>query len=177
MSALHIFTERLDLIAATLELARADTSDRARFTTLLDARLPEEWPPPLNDDDSARWLVQALEKGSSADSGWLLWYFVLRENGARVAIGNGGFKGEPVDGTAEIGYSIVPNYHRRGLGSEAVSALVDWAFSQSRVTRVIAETLPELEASQGLLRKLGFCATEESSEPGIVRFELHREAV
>src|SRR6476469_4442706 len=49
---MKITTERLELIASTLELARAEIEDRDRFAQLLDARVPVDWPPPLNDTDS-----------------------------------------------------------------------------------------------------------------------------
>jgi RimJ/RimL family protein N-acetyltransferase len=40
------------------------------------------------------------------------------------------------------------------------------------VKRAIAETLPELKASQRLLEKCNFVYIGEGSEPGIIRFEL-----
>jgi len=42
------------------------------------------------------------------------------------------------------------------------------------VQRVIAETLPELTPSIGVLRKCGFRPVGEGSEPGVIRFELTR---
>ncbi len=87
----------------------ARTNDRAPLSNLLDARLPEEWPPPLNDDASARFFADYLAAHPDA-AGWMLWYFVRDENGSRIAIGNGGFKGKPVGGTVEVGYSIVTQF-------------------------------------------------------------------
>lgn len=52
---IELRSPRLHLIAATLEMARADVEDRVELARLLDARLPE-WPPPLNDDASARFF-------------------------------------------------------------------------------------------------------------------------
>ena len=129
----------------------ARTNDRAPLSNLLDATLPEEWPPPLNDDASARFFEDYLAAHPDA-AGWMLWYFVRDENGSRIAIGNGGFKGKPVDGTVEVGYSIVSEFQRQGYASEGVGARLDWAFDHADVQRVIAETLPELEASQTVLR-------------------------
>lgn len=106
--------------------------------------------------------------------GWMLWYFVLNRNGSRIAVGNGGFKGKPVDGAVEVGYSIVTKFQRQGYASEGVGALIDWAFDHPDVQRVIAETLPELDGSQALLRKLGFRSVEGASEPGVLRFEKLR---
>ena len=85
-------------------------------------------------------------------------------------------KGEPTDdGTVEIGYSIVEAYQGRGIGTEIVAALVAHAFGDARVTRVIAETFPELVASIRVLEKNGFRRIEEAgAEPGVIRFERRR---
>jgi ribosomal-protein-alanine N-acetyltransferase len=167
---IELRTPRLHLIAATLELARAEVSDRSMLARLLDARLPADWPPPLNDDDSARFFLDYLTKHPS-NVGWMAWYFVAVEDGERIAIGNGGFKGAPSDGAVEIGYSVVPRYQRNGFAGEAVRALIAWAFSHAGVDRIVAETLPELHASQALLRSLGFHETVPL-EAGTLRFEL-----
>ena len=102
-----------------------------------------------------------------------MWHFVRNDDAGRILVGNGGFKVRPVDGRVEIGYSIVPDFQGHGYATEAVTALVDWAFAHPIVNRVVAETLPELEPSKGLLHKLGFIATK-SAEPGILRYERWR---
>ena len=168
--SVELRTQRLHLIAATVEAARAELENRAELERLLGARLPAHWPPPLNDDDSARFFLTYLTEHPS-HAGWLAWYFVT--SGSRVVIGNGGFTGAPSDGAVEIGYSIVPQFQRRGFASEAVRALVEWAFSHRSVDRVVARTLPDNPASRALLRNLGFRETAPL-EPGMLRFELER---
>jgi len=153
-----------------LELAK--TNDRSTLSEMLGAEIPSNWPPPLNDDASAKFFADYLEAHPGA-VGWVIWYFILQKP-RRIVIGNGGFKGTPHDGTVETGYSIVPEFQSQGYGSEAVGALIEWAFSHPDVRRVIAETLPELDASQALLRKLGFRAAAGASEPGVLRFEKLR---
>lgn len=103
----------------------------------------------------------------------MAWYFVL-DGEDRVAIGGGGFKGVPSDGEVEVGYSIVPRFQRQGFASEGVSALIAWAFAHDGVERIVAQTLPESTASQGLLRKLGFHPTAPV-EPGVLRFQISRD--
>jgi RimJ/RimL family protein N-acetyltransferase len=49
------------------------------------------------------------------------------------------------------------------------------AFALPAVRRVIAETLPELAPSIGVMRKCGFRLIGEGSRPGVIRFELLRE--
>jgi ribosomal-protein-alanine N-acetyltransferase len=178
MHSLKINTERLELIAGTPELARANIESRARFAELLEARVPEAWPPPLNDLDSMRWVARYLEEHADG-VGWVTWYFVLRESGAgeRVAIGNGGFKGLPDEaGTVEVGYSVLEEFQRLGLASEAVRGLIEWAFAHPEVTRVIAETYPVLTKSIRVMEKNGLVFIGDGSEEGVIRYELSRNA-
>ena len=72
-------------------------------------------------------------------------------------IGTCGFKGAPsIDGEVEIGYEIADNYQNRGLATETARALTEFAFAQSGVEKVIAQTLAEENASVRVLKKLGF---------------------
>jgi ribosomal-protein-alanine N-acetyltransferase len=93
----------------------------------------------------------------------------------RTLIGSAGYKGPPsADGMVEVGYGIVRDHQRQGYASEAVRGLVAHAFALPTVRRVIAETLPELIPSIGVLRKCGFRFIGNGSEPGVIRFELTR---
>ena len=168
-------TKRLRLIAATLETLVAEGHDRERLSALLGAAVPAEWPPPLNDDDSLQFWISRLTAQPDAAC-WAAWYFVRDEADApRVVIGNGGFKGKPsADGVVEVGYSLFPQFQHRGYATEAVAALIDWAFAHEGVQSIIAETLPDLGASIAVLHRLGFTQTPESSEPGVIRFARRR---
>ena len=88
-------------------------------------------------------------------------------------VGVAGYKGPPSDGVLEIGYSVVPSWQRQGIATQASRALVEAAW-QRGATVIRAETLPHLEASIGVLRKLGF-APSEPREPGVLAFALRRE--
>ena len=173
---MKITTERLELIASTLELAHAEIEDRDRFAQLLDARVPVDWPPPLNDTDSMKWLLGFLEEHPDG-TGWTNWYFVLRRDaaGERCVIGNGGFKGKPsADGMVEVGYSIMQDRQRQGFAPEAVAGLIGWAFSHPEVTRVAAETFPELRASIRVMEKNGLIYCGPGLEEGTIRYERAR---
>lgn len=170
-------TERLELVACTVELARAEAEGAQALAAMLDAALPSMWPPPLNDEQSQRWMREQLER-DPALVGWIAWYFLLGEPGGRRLIGNGGFKGAPREGMVETGYSIVPEYQGKGYATEGTRALIAWAFSHPEVNRVAAETLPDMDASLGVLRKCGMKyvgkgAPEEGQET--VHYEIERE--
>lgn len=176
---LHLRTERLQLIAVTLELARAERAGPAHLGALLGAHVPPSWPPPLNDEHTLDWTIEYLAAHPHA-VGWAAWYFLHREHKELRLIGIGGFAGEPTSaegasgGTAEIGYSIVPECHRFGFAPEAVRALVGWAFTHSAVRRVIAHTLPALLPSIRVLEKCGFTLDGPGAEAGTVRYSLAR---
>jgi [ribosomal protein S5]-alanine N-acetyltransferase len=59
--------------------------------------------------------------------------------------------------TPEFGlfYAISPSHQRQGYASEAAQALVDYAFQQLDLKRVIATTDFDNNASMGVMRKLG----------------------
>ena len=68
-----------------------------------------------------------------------------------------GFHGPPDnDGLVEIGYEVEPEHRRRGFASEATEGLVEWAFAQPGVKRVVAAIRADNEASLGVVRGLGF---------------------
>jgi ribosomal-protein-alanine N-acetyltransferase len=170
-----IRTERLDLVPATKPMLRAAIEDRARLGVLLDARVPATWPPDLLDDDALEWTIRAIDDGNEPE--WQMYFIVFRAGTMRTLIGTSGFKGRPsADGTVEIGYGIVTDHQRKGCATETVRALLDFAFADPVVTRVIAETLPDLTASKGVLAKAGFRLIGEGSEPGVIRYELSRPA-
>jgi ribosomal-protein-alanine N-acetyltransferase len=175
--ALTIATGRLELVAGTAEMARAEIDDQPKVFRLLEAETPDDWPPPLNDAESMKYFVSRLERGPEY-FGWMWWYIALgeRRNERRVLVGNIGFKDLPdADGSVEIGYSILPGFQRQGYATEAVRGLVAWAFSHPEVRRVIAETFPDLTASIRVLERNGFSRIDEAaSEPGAVRFERSR---
>ena len=176
MNTPRLETRRLILVPATLPMLHAELTRPDEFARLIGAEVASPWPPPLNDEASNRWMIRLLEENPDT-AGWGMWYFLLRggPGGRPLAIGNGGYKGKPTaDGTVEIGYSIVEAHQKMGLATEGAHALIDRAFRDPVVTRVIAETLPELNPSIRVLEKNGFVRVEGGSEPGVIRFELRR---
>jgi len=167
-------TERLRLVPATLELADADLHNRMEFSHQLRASVPDSWPPPLNDEGSMRHTIDFLRRNPE-DSGWAAWYWIAKTR-RPFLVGQGGFKGRPKDGCAEVGYSLLPAFQRQGYASEAVAALLAWAFAHAEVERVAAETLPELAPSIRLLERAGFSRGGKPSVEGILRFELTRRS-
>jgi len=57
---------------------------------------------------------------------------------------------------AEIGYTIAPQWQRKGIAQTAVSRILRYLFEERHIHRIIATADSENAASIGLLRKLGF---------------------
>jgi [ribosomal protein S5]-alanine N-acetyltransferase len=173
LSQTCIHTERLVLIAGTPQLLQADLDGPETLASVLGVRVPPAgWPPGEWDTPAIRWMLAATEAPGS-EPGWGAWYYVRSKD--RMLVGAGGYKGPPdAAGTVEIGYSVVETEQRKGYATEAARGLVERAFADPRVTRVIAETYPHLDASLGVMRGLGMRPAETSSEEGVVRFELTR---
>jgi ribosomal-protein-alanine N-acetyltransferase len=163
-------TARLELIAATLEFVAADLHQRELLPTMFNAQIGDGWPAPLIDVPVMLRLKQSLVD-EPEHNGWTAWYWIL--GSPRTLIGMSGFKNKPADGAVEIGYSLLPQFQRRGFATEAVAAMVNWAFAHGAQC-VFAETLPELFGSQRVLIRNGFVRTSVSSEPGVFRFERRR---
>ncbi len=63
------------------------------------------------------------------------------------------------DGEICIGYGIAPTRQNRGITTAAVTELVQWARSDSRIDRVVAECSPENIGSLRVLERSGFTVT------------------
>lgn len=100
--------------------------------------------------------------------GWGVWLAIRQDNGKPV--GDLGFKGRPdQEGVVEVGYGILPDEQNQGLATEAVEALIEWAFTTGGATKVIAECLADNTASIKVLQKLGM--RETGRDQGMVYWE------
>jgi RimJ/RimL family protein N-acetyltransferase len=102
------------------------------------------------------------ERDALGDSRWGPRFFVTTD--PRELVGWGGFKGPPADGVVELGYEIAGSRQGRGLATAATRAMLAEAFADRRVSRVIAHTLPERNASNRVLEKAGLRFDGEARE-------------
>ena len=130
-------TRRLKIYAASQDIMEqfieAQTVDvlKAAYTEMLNGCLehPDQW----------EWYA--------------IWMIELKDG---AHIGELCFKGLSADGVAEIGYGISEEYQNNGYATEAVMAVLEWAFSHPEVAAIEAETDPENIASKRVLEKCGF---------------------
>jgi [ribosomal protein S5]-alanine N-acetyltransferase len=105
---------------------------------------------PEEDRRVLRYRREALDADPEA-APYLL--HVLLDDG-RVA-GRIGAHEAPVDGVAEIGYYVTPEYRGRGVATEMVVGFLDWLASTG-VRRVRASVGPDNTASLAIVRRCGF---------------------
>ena len=108
-----------------------------------------------------------------------LWYtvwLIAAKSAPQDVVGDLCFKGLNGDGSVEIGYGLRDGFCGRGYMTEAVRAIVKWAFSQRGVDRIEAETEPDNAASQKVLFRVGFVPTGTIGEEG-PRFVLRGGSV
>jgi RimJ/RimL family protein N-acetyltransferase len=136
----------------------------------------------LGHDVTPGWMtfreaLQATRDALAASPGTSTWgarLFVLGE--PLELVGWGGFKGPPDEGVVEIGYEIAESRRGRGLATAAAQAMVAAAFAGEQVMRVIAHTVPERNASNRVLEKVGFSYDGDDREDGelVWRYALIR---
>lgn len=114
--------------------------------------------------DAAHVIAIRLEQVrlDPASEPWLLRAVVLRESGE--AIGHVGFHGPPDErGMVEIGYTVLPDFRRRGFAREAAEAM--WSAAGVAGARVLrASVSPHNEASLALVRAAGFAQVGEQED-------------
>ncbi|BFO64264.1 GNAT family N-acetyltransferase [Chryseobacterium sp. KCF3-3] len=78
---------------------------------------------------------------------------------------------------AEVGYELLPEYHRQGIMSEALNAVVEYGFNELLLQEIVAITNTFNENSKGLLVKHHFVLQEGKKDEGFpdnIIFSLKR---
>jgi RimJ/RimL family protein N-acetyltransferase len=101
---------------------------------------------------------------------YAIWMIELKDG---THIGELCFKGIDSNGVAEIGYGIMKKYQCHGYATEAVKAILKWAFQESKVLAIEAETDDKNIASKKVLEKCGFVFTGKKGKEG-PRYKLTR---
>jgi ribosomal-protein-alanine N-acetyltransferase len=102
----------------------------------------------------------------------------IRLKDSNRLIGTCGFNSwSPKMKSADIGYDLLPNFWGYGYAIEAVSAVLNAAFSEQlpcgKLNRIQADTIPGNNASESLLLKLGFIEEGLRRESGYWKNTFH----
>lgn len=123
--------------------------------------------------------IEEMARRAPGEAGWVQFSVEERETGRLVGdVGLSPAEGEP--GVIRVGYTIAPAFQGRGYATEAVRALVDYAFELgAEVVRAHASW--ENTASHRVAEKVGmrlverFRRTEGGETWYGVRYERHKE--
>jgi [ribosomal protein S5]-alanine N-acetyltransferase len=161
-----ILTERLRLVSTTVALLDAELANDGSLETLLGVDPTAEWPPIGGEHDlDAVTFFRANLIANPASEGWSAYYVCTEDD---ELIGTAGYFGPPVDGVAEIGYSICEFARRQGFVTEAIEGLIDMA-TNGGVTSLVAHTRPDNIGSVRALIKNGFAEVVGSERDGHIK--------
>jgi [ribosomal protein S5]-alanine N-acetyltransferase len=171
-----LHSRRLTLIASTLAHIRTELESPEQLAGMLNAVVSPDWPTGEYDRGAMEFFRACLEEGGEEVEGWYGWYAVRAADaeGPRALVGGAGYFGPPAEGTVEVGYSVLPEWQRRGYASEMVQTLVEHASTFADVERIIAHTTEANPASIAVLLRCGFHRAGAGREPGTLRFERLR---
>lgn len=152
MSFAPITTERLVLRRLTV----GDAAAVARYRADPAIARYQSWQAADADPQRlAAWFAQHdAGEPDVAEGAGLLVAITLRVGGALVGDCTLRLRGD-VAATAELGYSLAPEHHRRGYATEATAALCRWALTLPAIGRVVALTDVRNRASIAVLERLG----------------------
>ena len=104
------------------------------------------------------------------------WAITLRENPEYLIGSCGYYKMDQGNHSVETGYDLHPTFWRQGLMTEALTAVINFAYSDQfffYLNRIQALTYVDNQASIGLLMKLGFREEGLRREAGYWENQYH----
>jgi RimJ/RimL family protein N-acetyltransferase len=131
------------------DLACVEAASRAGYSR--GSTIPVEY----SVDEARAWIERQWAK--QEDGTGLSLAIAHKDTGTAIGMVYIGLKG--IEGHGALGYWLVPEVHRQGFGTEAVTLACEWALRETDLYRLVAYVEPPNTASIALLRKCGF--TEE----------------
>ena len=166
-----LITQRLDIVPLTHIQLRQYLEQPDLLEQDLGIPISRE----IITENVQRAVRMKLAKMADIDESRLVWYtyWLLVIRIVPFGAGLAGFKGFPDhNGEAEIGYGIDQNYQQQGYMTEAVRAMITWAFEEPSCYFITARKVKKWNlASQRILFKVGMRIYEESEDGFSFRLE------
>jgi RimJ/RimL family protein N-acetyltransferase len=165
--------QRIELVPLERQLLDAlICGDRARARSLATFDLPKEFPAEAIE------LFLFRRNQLIANPNWQPWLLraIVLQEGRRMA-GYANFHGPPgvndagYPNAVSIGYTVFPEFRRRGIATRAAADLMNWARREHGVTFFVCGVRPDNAPSIRVLEKLGFARTQQTIE-GETIFEM-----
>jgi RimJ/RimL family protein N-acetyltransferase len=154
-----IRTARLELVSLSAQVMEALVAGGKTYAgAAIGAPIPDDWPNEHDAESLRLWLGQMHADAELQE--WAVRAMVLA--GERALVGHIAFHGPPginVLGrpdAVEFGYTVFPDYRRRGFSAEAARGIFDWASSEHGIRAYVASIAPENAPSVASVLKLGF---------------------
>ena len=110
--------------------------------------------PLLKTDDDALEHITMIDTKIETNEG-INWAITLKDNPKLIGV-IGHYRRKPEHYRAEIGYMLLPEYHGKGIVSEAVKEAVNYGFQVMKLHSIEAIIDPDNHASAKVLEKNGF---------------------
>lgn len=110
--------------------------------------------PLLKTDEEALEHIAMINHKIEANEG-INWAITLKDSPKLIGI-IGHYRIKPEHYRAEIGYMLLPDYHKRGIITEAVKAVVHYGFNDLKLHSIEAVIAPENLASAKVLENNNF---------------------
>jgi RimJ/RimL family protein N-acetyltransferase len=166
-------TARLRLVAITPAMLKAEelVGSVEVLAKLVGAEVTAEWPPEHWEPHVLRFILKQFAE-EPRTRGWHRYVLLPTERGYKLIGAVGGFP--KLEGDVEIGYSTLPAFQRKGYGTEAARALVEWLLRQKDVRSVSAQTYSALPESIKVMERCGMLFVGDGDEVGTVRYRRMR---
>lgn len=145
-----------DLETERLVLRRVSNDDvNEIFDLRSNAKTMEYIPRPLAKTLEEALTHIALIDAKIENNEGINWAITMKDSPKLIGI-IGFYKIKPEHFRAEIGYMLLPEYHQKGIVSEAVKRLLAYGFYDMKLHSIEAIIAPENAASEKVLLKNGF---------------------
>ena len=110
--------------------------------------------PLVKTDEEALEHINMIDSKIDSNEG-INWAITLKDNSKLIGV-IGHYRIKPENYRAELGYMLLPEYHGKGIVSEAVKEAVKYGFQVMKLNSLEAIIDPENYASAKVLEKNGF---------------------
>ena len=110
--------------------------------------------PLVTNYDEALAHIKMMEDKIETNEG-INWAITIKGDDKMLGV-IGHYRIKPEHYRAEVGYMILPEYHGKGITTEAVQCVVDYGFNTMQLHSIEGVIDPENEASERVLQKCGF---------------------
>ena len=155
----HLMIPQPTLNTQRLELRPLTASDATRVAELANdeelSRNLRSFGFPYGIDDANEWLAEVLDEWEQGKSAAFAVCVVTAESVSNELVGSIGIVLDPQSNRGELGYWIGRNYWGQGIATDASQMMLDFAFGQLGLNKIVAECLDRNPASARVLEKIG----------------------